>query len=68
MEISARLEAGVEPLPAPPGPKPKCPTCGSEDLERISTGSKVGRAVMLGLFSLGHLSKTFICRNCGYKW
>jgi len=46
----------------------KCPTCGSSDLERILPGSKVGAALTFGLFSLGHLSKTFLCRNCKYKW
>lgn len=46
----------------------KCPTCGSTNLERILPGSKVGAALTFGLFSLGHLSKTFLCRNCKYKW
>ena len=46
---------------------PKCPTCGSPDIKKISTSAKVVKA---GLF--GWLSKTarsqFECKNCGYKW
>jgi transposase-like protein len=47
---------------------PKCPTCNSERIEKISGSSKVGGAVLFGLFALGHISKTFKCDNCGYKW
>lgn len=47
--------------------KPKCPTCGSTNIEKIHTASKI-----LGAVSLGLLSKTaksqFVCHNCGYKW
>ena len=47
--------------------KPTCPTCGSTNIEKIHTASKI-----LGAVSLGLLSKTaksqFVCHNCGYKW
>jgi len=47
---------------------PRCPSCGSTQCERISLGNKVGSAVLFGLFSLGHVSKTHRCKNCGAKW
>jgi len=47
---------------------PRCPTCGSTNIEKISTSSKVGSAVLFGVLSLGKLSKTFKCKHCGYKW
>ena len=48
--------------------QPHCPTCGSTDIEKIRTGSKVGAGAIFGLFALGHINKTFKCNNCGYKW
>lgn len=47
---------------------PKCPTCGSTNIEKISGVNKVASAGLFGLFSLGHISKTFRCKNCDYKW
>jgi predicted RNA-binding Zn-ribbon protein involved in translation (DUF1610 family) len=47
---------------------PTCPTCGSTNVEKISTSSKVGAAVLVGIFALGKISKTFKCNNCGYQW
>lgn len=47
--------------------KPKCPTCGSTNVKKISTVSKVAGASMFGLFSKTARSQ-FKCGNCGYKW
>jgi len=47
---------------------PKCPTCGSTNIKRISGLSKAGSFAMFGVFSLGKVSKTFECKNCHYKW
>ena len=46
---------------------PKCPTCGSTNVQKISAGS---RWLSTGLFGLGSskVGKTMECRNCGYKW
>lgn len=46
---------------------PKCPTCGSPAVKKIS-GSK--RWASTGLFGLGssNIAKTMECNNCGYKW
>lgn len=46
---------------------PKCPTCGSTNIEKISSFDKAARAVMFGLFSKTARSQ-FKCTNCGYKW
>ena len=46
---------------------PKCPTCGSTNIEKISTTSKAAGFVAVGVFSK-NFSKTFHCRNCGYRW
>ena len=46
---------------------PKCPTCGSTRIQKISVSKKA-----LGVFGFGLLSKTarsqFECKKCGYKW
>ncbi len=47
---------------------PKCITCGSRAVEKISLGNKAVAAGLFGVLSLGHLSKTFKCWECGYKW
>ena len=45
----------------------KCPTCGSPDLEKIGTASKVLDVAFWG-FASGKVKKTFHCNNCGYEW
>lgn len=47
--------------------QPKCPTCKSTNIGKISTTSKVAGATMFGLFSKTAKSQ-FKCNNCGYKW
>lgn len=46
---------------------PKCPTCGSTNIKKISASRK-----MLGAIGFGLLSKTarsqWECNNCGNKW
>lgn len=46
---------------------PKCPTCGSTNIQKIS-GTK--RWLSTGLFGLASsdVGKTMVCKNCGYKW
>lgn len=46
---------------------PRCPTCGSPDLEKIGTASKVLDVAFWG-FASGKVKKTFHCNNCGYEW
>jgi hypothetical protein len=47
---------------------PKCPTCNSISIEKISLTNKIGTAALIGVFSIGRISKTFKCNNCGYRW
>lgn len=46
---------------------PKCPTCNSTNIQKIS-GTK--RFVTTGLFGLAssNVGKTMECKNCGAKW
>ena len=46
---------------------PKCPTCGSTNIEKISTTKKAFGFVAVGVFS-SNFGKTMHCKNCGYKW
>ncbi len=46
---------------------PKCPTCGSINLRRISSSKRITSAVMWGVFS-NEFGKSFVCNDCGYKW
>lgn len=47
--------------------KPKCPTCQSTNLKKISTTSKVVNTAMFGIFGTKR-HRTFHCNNCGYEW
>lgn len=46
---------------------PKCPTCGSTNVQKLSTTSKVIGLGLLGLASKT-VGKTYKCKNCGYYW
>lgn len=46
---------------------PKCPTCGSTKIEKISASAKLGGAMMFGVLSKTAKSQ-FKCKSCGYKW
>ena len=46
---------------------PKCPTCQSTNLKKISASSKVINTALFGLFG-SKRHKTFHCNNCGYEW
>lgn len=47
--------------------KPRCPTCGSTNIQKIS-GTK--RWFSTGLFGLASsdIGKSMCCKKCGYKW
>lgn len=47
--------------------KPKCPTCGSTNIEKISLGKKAVGGALFGIFS-SDVRKSMHCKNCGYKW
>jgi len=46
----------------------KCPTCKSTNVHKISAGSKIGSALLIGVFSVGKLTKTYQCDDCNYRW
>ena len=46
---------------------PKCPTCGSSNIEKISIGKKAFGGMMFGIFS-SDVRKSMHCKNCGCKW
>lgn len=46
---------------------PKCPTCGSTNVQKIGTVERGVSVAAFGLFS-GKLGKTMKCNHCGYKW
>ena len=46
---------------------PKCPTCSSTNLKKISVTSKAVNTAMFGIFGTKR-HKTFHCNNCGYEW
>ena len=47
---------------------PKCPVCGSTNIEKINGINKIGKIVAFGIFATNSVSKTFHCKNCGYKF
>ena len=47
---------------------PRCPICQSTNLKKITAGSKVLAAITVGNFAIPYASKTFECKNCGYKF
>lgn len=46
---------------------PKCPTCGSTNIEKISSGKKMSGAFLFGIFS-SDIRNTMHCKDCGAKW
>ena len=46
---------------------PKCPTCQSTNIKRVSVVSKASSVFMWGLLSQ-KVKKQWHCNNCGYEW
>lgn len=46
---------------------PKCPTCSSTNLKKITSTSKVVNTAIWGIFGTKR-HKTYHCNNCGYEW
>lgn len=49
-------------------PLPHCPACNSIMLKKIKTSSKLLAAATIGTFALPYNSKTFECKDCGYRF
>lgn len=46
---------------------PKCPTCGSTNISKISAGERIISVGVLGLGS-NKINKSYKCNNCKYTW
>lgn len=46
---------------------PKCPTCGSTNIRKMSGIERGASIAAFGIFSK-KINKTFRCGNCGYTW
>lgn len=46
---------------------PKCPICGSTNIQKISGAKKSTSAILFGVFS-NDIGKTFECKNCRMKF
>lgn len=46
---------------------PKCPTCGSTNIRKMSGIERGASIATFGIFSK-KINKTFKCGNCGYTW
>lgn len=66
-----RADNEVEQKYAPPAPKPtsqlKCPVCGSDNIERITTIDRGVSVAMVGLAS-GKIGKQYKCKKCKHMW
>lgn len=49
-------------------PKPKCFSCGSTNLKKITFANKAGSAYLFGIFAAGKASKSWHCNDCGTEW
>lgn len=49
-------------------PTPHCPSCGSENLSKITLAQKGLKVALLGFFGTGDNGKTWKCNNCGTKF
>lgn len=47
--------------------KPKCPTCQSTNIKRMSITEKTINTALFGIFG-NKRKKQFHCNNCGYEW
>lgn len=47
--------------------QPKCPTCGSANIHKISTGKRAASILGFGILS-NNIGKTYECLDCKYKW
>ncbi len=46
---------------------PRCPTCGSVNVEKISNLNRGVSVAMWGAMSK-KINKSFKCKNCGFTW
>lgn len=66
-QFKANLKQQESSKPKEEDNRPKCPTCGSTNIEKISLGKKAVGGALFGLFS-SNVRKSMHCKSCGYKW
>ena len=57
----------IQPQTTQPKNVPKCPTCQSTNLRKISDLKRATHGIAFGFISKTAWSQ-FECKNCGYKW
>lgn len=65
-EFNAKMEHGKAVLEEQ-SRVPKCPTCQSTNIRKVSVTSKAVSVGLFGIFSQ-KVKKQFHCCNCGYEW
>lgn len=66
MKVQAALARGASILQEQ-SRVPKCPTCGSTNIRRMSGVERGASIAAFGIFSK-KINKSFKCGNCGYTW
>lgn len=66
-ELSKRDYKVIGEIGDPTKPSPKCPTCSSTNIRKMSGIDRGASIATFGLFSK-KINKTFKCGNCGYTW
>lgn len=66
-KIAMQIEAQQRQTTQQSNNHPKCPTCGSMNIEKISVGKKIGGSFLFGIFS-SDVRNTMHCKDCGAKW
>lgn len=65
-ELPKQTYHNTQPTPTPQN-IPRCPTCGSTNIRRISTLDRAVSVGILGIFG-GKIGKNYECLNCKAKW
>lgn len=65
-EFNAKMTIGKA-IVEEKGRVPKCPTCGSTNIRKMSGVERGASIAAFGIFSK-KINKTFKCGNCGYTW
>jgi hypothetical protein len=66
-EISSEADACIH-CGQPMNTAIKCPNCKSRDVNKIGAGNKAVSVMLIGVFAMGTLTKTYQCKACGFRW
>lgn len=65
-EFNAKMEHGKSILDEQ-ARTPKCPTCGSTNIKKITGTERAASVIGLSIFSK-KINKNYKCKHCGYTW